>query len=374
MSEAPATSTAELRDCLRLALVPGVGPRLFGELVEHFGSPADVFKATPAELRALEGVGPKLVREIVRCESYDEVDQLLSICRQHEIQLLTRNGTEYPPLLQQIYDPPNVLFVQGQLLPADNLAIAIVGARHATHYGLSQAEKLARGLALAGFTIVSGLARGIDQAAHRGALQAGGRTLAVLGGGLLKIYPPEHVGLAAEIRAQGALLAEGHPLQDPKGGAFPQRNRILTGLCLGVIVVEAAFKSGALISARLATEQDREVFAVPGRVDSRLSHGCHRLIRDGAKLVETVDDVLEELGPLAAPVQRAADQTLRHPAELKLNEQENQVLQAIGLEPTDIDSIVARSGLPISRVLATLSVLEIRRLVRRLSGSRVIRI
>ena len=267
-----------------------------------------------------------------------------------------------------------MLYVQGKLEPVDELAIAIVGSRHATNYGLTQAEKLARGLSLAGLTIVSGLARGIDQAAHRGALAAGGRTIAVLGGGVLNIYPPENAGLSKEVRNQGALISEAHPMSAPKSGSFPQRNRIISGMCLGVIIVEAAQKSGALITARLGNEQGREVFAVPGRVDSRLSVGCHRLIRDGAKLVQTVDDVLEELGPLATPIRVDSQQVMRNPAELKLNEQETAVLQAIDTHPTDMDTIVSKSGLPIARVLSTISVLEIRRLVRRLSGSTLIRL
>ncbi len=365
----------ELKAALRLSLVPGIGPRTYGELVAHFATPAEVLKAAPGRLQEVAGVGYKLAREIVAAENRTaEVEQLLKLCQENQIQILQRADENYPGALKEIYDPPNILYHQGEILPTDRLAIAIVGARHATNYGLTQAEKLARGLAQAGITIVSGLARGVDQAAHRGALAAGGRTLAVLGGGLLKLYPPEHAELAREIRAQGALLGEAHPLQEPKGGTFPQRNRIISGLSLGVIVVEAAFKSGALITAQSAMEQNREVFAVPGRVDSRLSHGCHRLIRDGAKLVETVDDVLEELGPLAQPIRREDQQVVRHPAELKLNDQESRVLQAIDTQPTEIDQIVVKSGLPIARVLSTLSVLEIRRLIRRISGSQVARI
>jgi DNA processing protein len=230
-------------------------------------------------------------------------------------------------------------------------------------------------LARAGYAIVSGLARGIDAAAHRGALKAGGRTLAVLGSGVLSIYPPEHESLAAEVIAHGALISESPPRSPPMSGAFPQRNRIVTGLSLGLIVVEAAERSGALISARHAMEQGREVFAVPGRVDSRMSRGCHRLIRDGAKLVETVDDVLEELGPLATPTPAAGEPStpIRHPAELQLNEPEKAVLAAITDEPATIDEVVVASGLPVPNVLSTVSVLEMRRLIRRVGGNRVMR-
>jgi DNA processing protein len=267
-----------------------------------------------------------------------------------------------------------VLFVRGRLVPQDSLASGIVGTRHATQYGLRQAERLAASLARAGLTIVSGLARGIDAAAHRGALSAGGRTLAVLGSGVLNIYPPEHGKLADEVIAHGALVSESPPTAAPLAGVFPQRNRIISGLSLGSIIVEAGDRSGALITARLAMEQGREVFAVPGPVDSRNSRGCHRLIRDGAKLVEDADDVLEELGPLVAAVPRDDGQVVRHPAELMLSELEQQVLSALDSEPTSIDEIVAQTGLAVHHVLSTISVLEMRRLVRRLSGSTVARV
>ena len=266
-----------------------------------------------------------------------------------------------------------MLFVRGAIEPNDALAIAIVGSRHATHYGQEQAERLAGSLARAGLTITSGLARGIDAAAHRGALSAGGRTLAVLGSGVLNVYPPEHDRLAAEVIARGALISESHVRAAPVSGAFPQRNRLISGMSLGVIVVEAALQSGALITARHAMEQGREVFAVPGRVDNRMSRGCHRLIRDGAKLVETAEDVLEELGPLVAAATRNDGTVVHHPAELLLNEPEQQVLAAIQGSPTSIDEVISASGLPTPQVLATLSVLEMRRLVRRISGNQVMR-
>jgi DNA processing protein len=276
-------------------------------------------------------------------------------------------------LLHEIHDPPAVLFVRGELLDEDALSLAIVGTRHATHYGLRQAERLASGLSRAGLVIVSGLARGIDSAAHRGALEAGGRTIAVLGSGVLNVYPPENRDFADTIVGSGALISEMPPLYPPKSGCFPQRNRLITGMTLGVIVIEASQRSGALISARLAMEQGREVFALPGRVDSRASAGCHRLIRDGAKLIETVDDVLEELGPLVEAAPLPNGQVVHHPAELKLNDQEQAVLTAIGEDNASIDEVIFRSRLPVQRVLATISVLEMRHLVHRLSGNRVAR-
>jgi DNA processing protein len=362
-----------LRAELRLSMVPGVGPRIRRALVERFGRADLVLAAAPSDLRAVEGVGPKLVQAIADAEATCDVDAELALCHEHGISILTDGDPRYPDLLRQIHDPPPVLFLRGEPLPCDAMSIAIVGSRHATRYGIEQAERLASSLARAGLTIVSGLARGIDAAAHRGALAAGGRTLAVLGSGLVSLFPPEHAGLADQVATSGAVLSEFPPRMPALAENFPRRNRIVTGLSLGVIVVEAADRSGALISARHAMEQNREVFAVPGRVDSRMSRGCHRLIRDGATLVESVDDVLEQLGPLCQPV-RADEQTVvRHPAELQLNEVEQQVLQAIEAEGTAVDTVVQTTNLPVHQVLATISVLEMRRLVVRQSGNLVAR-
>ena len=366
--------SVELEAAMRLHLVPGIGPVTHGELVRVFGSPEGVLNASPADIRNVPGVGPKLVLQLSLAKESTGVQSQLELCRQNDIQIVTRSDANYPKPLAEIYDPPNLLFCRGKLLDIDQVAIAIVGTRHASNYGRAIATRLATGLAMAGFTIVSGLARGIDAAAHRAALAAGGRTVAVLGGGLLKMYPPEHAQLAKEIAKSGAVLSESLPMQPPKSGSFPRRNRIVTGLCLGVIVVEAGERSGALISARMAMEQGREVFAVPGRVDSRMSRGCHRLISDGAKLVESIDDVLEELGPLANPARIDPETSIRHPAEMKLSDQETNVLRAIGTEKTEFDAVVVVTGLPPARVLATISVLEVRRLVRRVTGTSFVRV
>jgi DNA processing protein len=363
-----------LLDELRLCLVPGVGPRLRQVLLDHFGSSSAVFTASPSELREVPGVGVKIGRAIAEARANSEAAALIEECRRNSIALAMPSQPEYPRPLKEIVDPPGVLFIRGQILPRDALAIAIVGSRHATHYGQIQAERLASGLARAGLTVVSGLARGVDAAAHRGALAAGGRTIAVLGSGVLNIYPPEHGDLASGVLAQGALISEMSPKSAPFSGAFPQRNRIISGMSLGVIVVEASLQSGALITARHAMEQGREVFAVPGRVDSRTSQGCHRLIRDGAKLVESIDDVLEELGPLVEAAPSPTGQPIHHPAELSLNEIEQQVLATMASEPATIDQVIVASGLSAAQVLSTLSVLEMRRLVRRQSGNIVERL
>lgn len=368
----------DLADTLLLAMVSGIGPRLRQLLLERFGSPTAILDAAPSALRDVQGIGPKLTRAISQARGEIDVAAEIELCQTHGIQLLSANDEKFPRMLREIHDPPSVLFVRGEILPQDALSIAIVGSRHATPYGKEQAERLGASLSRAGLTIVSGLARGVDAAAHRGALNAGGRTLAVLGSGLLNIYPPEHKDLARDVAAQGALISENPLRSPPMSGSFPQRNRIISGLSLGVIVVEASDRSGALITARHALEQGREVFAVPGRVDNRMSRGCHRLIRDGAKLLETADDVLEELGPLVAAVPRGpeanAGPPVHHPAELLLNELEQQVLAAVSSEPTTIDRVIAGSELPTPQVLSTLSVLEMRRLVRRLGGNLVSRV
>ncbi len=363
----------ELVNTLRLAMISGVGPRIRQALLERFGSAQAVLAAAPGELCEVQGVGPKLARSVAAAGDEIDVEREIALCRQHGIQILTQSDDAYPRMLREIHDPPGVLFARGSLKAEDALAIGIVGTRHGTQYGLRQAERLSGSLARAGLTVVSGLARGIDAAAHRGALAAGGRTLAVLASGVLSIYPGEHDKLAAEVAAQGALLSESPTHAQPMGGTFPQRNRLISGLSLGVIVVEAPERSGALITARHAMEQGREVFAVPGRVDSRTARGCHQLIRDGAKLVESADDVLEELGPLVEAAPRDDGPPVHHPAELMLNELEQKVLSAVGSDPTSIDQIVAQSGLPVPRVLSTVSVLEMRRLIRRTSGTTVVR-
>lgn len=366
-------SGEELADALLLSLVSGVGPKTRQALLEQFDTPAAVLAAAPSELRSVPGVGPKLASAIVRARQEIDVAEEIELCRRRQVAIVAQGAPAYPRALEEIHDPPAILFVRGRIEPCDALAVAIVGSRHATRYGVEQAERLATSLSRAGLTVISGLARGIDAAAHRGALNADGRTLAVLGSGVLNIYPPEHHELAGEVVSRGAVISESPPRAVPASGAFPQRNRLISGMSLGVIVVEAALQSGALITARHAMEQGREVFAVPGPVNSRMSRGCHQLIRDGARLVETADDVLEELGPLVAAATRRDGAVVHHPAELLLNETEQQVLAAVGAAATSIDEVIAVSKLPTPQVLATLSVLEMRRLVRRLSGNMVLR-
>lgn len=361
-------------DYLQLTLTTGVGPRTLEALLDRFGSASGALQASPQDLAEVEGVGVVLSRRIRSSEFRDQALCVFSLCEESGIRILYPWELEFPRLLRELPDPPMLLYVRGEFGPSDALSIAVVGTRGATQYGRSQAERFARSLARAGLTIVSGLARGIDAAAHQGALEAGGRTIAVLGSGVAEVYPPQHAELGERIAAGGVLVSEMPPGAKPKKGMFPQRNRLISGLSLGTIVIEAAERSGALITARLAGEQGREVFALPGLVSSANSRGCHRLIKDGAHLIQDPEDVLEELGPMVEGVSLAPEETVRHPAELQLNEQENAVLQAIDVQPTDINAIVVASGLPVPRVLSTLSVLEMRRLVRRISGQLVQRL
>ena len=369
---------AELLELMRLTMIPGIGPLTCRALLEQFQTASKVLGAPASTLRQVSGVGAKLAERISKAGREVDAEAELAHCRSLGVRLLALADPGYPPPLKDIPDPPQVLYTLGTYEPVDALAIAIVGARRSTPYGLRIAERLASALARVGLTVVSGLARGIDAAAHHGALKAGGRTLAVLANGLAEVYPPEHVELARRVIASGALLSEMPLEQQPLPGLFPQRNRIISGLCMGVVVVEATPGSGSLVTAEHAMEQNREVFAVPGPVDSLTSRGCHRLIRDGAKLVETVDDILEELGPLVRAVPRGncgtpVGEPVELPAELTLDPQERTLLGLLADHPITVDELIQRTGLTASQVMATLSVLEMRRLVRRLSGQQFVR-
>ena len=359
---------------LRLSSIPGVGPRTMMLLLERFGSACGVFACSSEDFQAIPGVGPKLFQQIkLESRNYD-LDAVVHWCEQHATEILVRGAKNYPGMLADLCDAPPVLFSRGEILQEDELAVAIVGTRHATPYGLRQAERFGYSLARAGVTVISGLARGVDAAAHEGALNAGGRTLAVLGGGLANLYPAEHEALAKAIAADGAVISEHPPRMKVRGGLFPQRNRIVAGLALATLVIEAPQRSGALITARLAGEQNREVMALPGQVTSRASRGTHDLIRDGATLVQTVDDVLAELGPMRSPVKTSQGTEVRSPSELKLNEMERGVLDAIGAENTSINQVIQTTRMPAHRVIAIISVLEMRRMVQRSSGQNVRRV
>jgi len=363
---------SELEALLRLNMAQGVGAIKCRKLVEHFGSPEAVFGASESQLACVSDIGPRVAYGIREAARSADVESELKLAEQHQVRIVPYTDPSYPRNLRSVYDPPLLLYVKGELKDTDALAMAIVGSRRASFYGQSQAERLASGLATAGFCIISGLARGIDAAAHRGALKAKGRTIAVLGSGLARIYPREHGELADLVAKNGALLSELPMATAPNKGNFPPRNRLISGLALGVVVVEAAVYSGSLVTAKWAAEQGREVFAVPGPVDSLSSRGPHRLIKDGAKLVENVQDIVQELGPLAETLEIEGE-TVEDPRALSLNAQESQIFNLLSSAPKSIDQIIEETGLPAAATASTLLILEIKKLAKQLSGKRFVK-
>ncbi len=359
--------SAEVRALLTMHLIPGLGPRLTAALLERFGSAAAVLGAGAAQLRQVPHIGPKLSEDVVEALRRVNVDEELAQMGRHGVRLVVLGTPEYPAALATIPDPPHLLYLRGALEPRDANAVAVVGSRKCSAYGKRVAERLAADLARAGVTVVSGLARGIDGTAHRGALQAGGRTLAVLAGGLSRIYPPEHKGLAEEVEKSGALLSEATMTQEPLPGMFPARNRIISGLSRAVVLVEAAEQSGALITARHAAEQGRPVFAVPGPVDNPASAGVNALIRDGAILCRGADDVLEELNGVAGQAPAAAPPAAPPP---ELDERQRRVWEFLADGGRHLDEMVRQLGLSVTQLSGILLVLEMKKVVRRLPMNR----
>jgi DNA processing protein len=454
--QAKPTISASGRGYLRLHLCDEVGPIRARRLVEHFGNVEAIFGASMAELQRVEGIGPVIAKSIFKSRGADgarrrtgrtidqntdpetegtpesnvakntvrEIEQITErgsrgkIGREAEreiernveqeierageagIRIICFADEEYPEPLRHIPDPPICLYVKGELRPTDAVALAIVGTRKCSHYGREQAVRFGEILARAGFTIVSGLARGIDGYAHSGALRGGGRTIAVLGNGLPKIYPPEHESLAEQIAGAGAMVTESPMDLQPAAENFPRRNRIIVGLSLGVVVVEAGLRSGALITARLANEYNRECFALPGRVDHpEQTAGVNKLIREGeAKLVTCLEDVLDELGQVGAIMGKETSAGLgggsssgagevlgsrsaRREGVVRsntsseafvrnLSEDERAILALLKEGVSAADDFIGRSALDVSRVMATLTSLQLKGLVRQLPGSR----
>jgi DNA processing protein len=366
----------EVHDLLTLHLVPGIGPRLTAALLERFGSAGQALRASADELVEVPYIGPRLAQDLTQALRTVDVNAEVEQLERFGVRLVVRGTPEYPAVLATIPDPPYLLYVRGTITSADANAVALVGSRSCTEYGKRVAQRLATGLVRAGMTIVSGLARGIDGVAHRAALQAGGRTLAVLAGGLSRIYPPEHAGLADEVAASGALLTESCMTQEPLAGLFPVRNRIISGLCKAVVLVEAAEKSGALITATHAAEQGRSVLAVPGSVESAASGGTNELIRKGAVLCRGVDDILEEIRGVSAMVD-AADASEASPAAPVeppvppgLDEVQRRVWDFLAGAARHHDELVLHLKLSVPAVSRILMMLEIKKVVRRLPGNR----
>ncbi|MFH1037937.1 MAG: DNA-processing protein DprA [PVC group bacterium] len=358
---------------LILNLIRGLGPVRIRNLMSHFGRASDIIRQPAAALQQVPGIGPRLARAISVWEELEYREEFRLI-EKLGLTILTVFDPGYPANLKEIYDPPVILYVSGRLIPEDKPALAVVGSRRASQYGLQSARKLSYQLASRGFTVVSGLARGIDTAAHRGALTAGGRTIAVLGSGLGNIYPPENRKLAEEIAAAGAVISEFPVRAVPDRQNFPLRNRLVSGLSLGVLVVEAARRSGALITARLAMDQGRPVMAVPGRIDSFAARGVNSLIQDGAKMVSEVDDILEEFEYLFPRASAAGPVIPAGPGRTgNLSPDERLVYDVFSEEETGMERILSESGLSSPAASAALVSLELKRMIRRLPGKLFIR-
>jgi DNA processing protein len=353
---------------LALARVKGLGCVSFKKLVAHFGDPTRALAAAPSELAAIEGLQRDAIDGIVGFSQWAEVDGDLERIRSAGITLVRYTDANYPARLRTIADPPLLLYVKGDLTGADDKAVAIVGSRSASDYGRRVARDLARGLASFGFTVVSGMARGIDGMAHETALNYRGRTIAVLGSGVERAYPPEHDKLYQRIVEQGAVISELPMGTKPMAFNFPARNRLISGLSLGVVVVEATEKSGSLNTASLAIDQGREVFAVPGEAGSSRSRGSHRLIRQGAKLVESVDDIIEEIAPQLARPTGGAGKTAVRQLPQNSNAAVQKVFALLQERSLQIDEIIEHSGLVSAQVLGILLDLELQGYLRQLPG------
>lgn len=380
-----------LKYWIALRAVDEVGCVGFRTLLQAFSSPRAVFSATARTLQVVPGIGPKTADHIRSFSDWKIAEREIEQAVELGVDIVTCEDPLYPRNLLNTYDYPPFLYVKGSLRPAE-IFVAVVGSRLASVYGRYTTEKISRELAFKKITIVSGLARGIDAAAHRGALAGKGRTIAVLGCGLDIVYPPENKDLAAAVAMQGALVTEFPFGTPPNAPNFPSRNRLISGISLGVVIVEAGEKSGSLITARIAAEQGRSVFAVPGEIGAAGSRGTHRLIKQGAKLIENVDDILEEILPQVEMVSSLSDGSSAafRPGKFEpdpesaptpasggnlpgLGDHEKKLLSMIPSQPVDIDLLIASSGLTAQQVLNALLLLELGGFIRQMPGKRFLR-
>ncbi len=390
--------SADTKSLIHLNLIPGIGNHTIRRLLAAFGSAEKSIAATSAELAQIDGLTPDVRQQLIDGRSRAPLAQELELIDQHQCHIVTINDDTYPTLLKQIDDPPVLLYITGDFPLQDTPSIAIVGSRSPTEYGKTTSQQLSYQLAERGITVVSGFARGIDTCVHRGALEAGGRTVAVFGCGLSIIYPETNRGLAAEIIEAGALVSEFPMTMPPRGKNFPRRNRVISGLTLGTLVVEASERSGSLITARHAAEQGREVFAVPGQIFSGVSRGTHSLINQGATLINSVDDLLdalpqsytqilgaESLEPPSTkqpdkiarpqPVEKRSAPVPQPKAEVALNltPEEQTVLSAMDADSVHIDEITRVTQLPIGKVSSLLVMLELKGIVQQLPGKQFVK-
>jgi len=361
----------KLKYWIALKSIEGVGNIMFPALVEKFGSPSAVFNASTSQLTEIPGVSNHTAKQISDFKEWDKVTKELEFLFKNNIHIITYQDDPYPEKLLYIYDRPSFLYVSGKL-DKEDVNIAVVGSRQCSSYGQYTTEKISRELAYKGITVVSGMARGIDSAAHRGTLAAHGRTIAVLGSGIDVIYPPENKKLYSEIIENGAVISEYPPGTPPRSSNFPARNRIISGMSYGVVIVEAGEKSGSLITARLALEQGREVFSVPGSIDSLGSRGTNKLIKQGAKLVENTDDILEEILP---QMNRTKKNDCSKPSFVPekepfvpLNEIEQTIMTFMNRGRMHVDELIALSGLSCSDIISALTRLELKGIIRQDPG------
>jgi DNA processing protein len=352
-----------------LNMIDHVGPVRVRQLLQHFGDAVAILQAPRQQLLRVHGIGEDTAEAIASWEKNVQLSEELKRCEEFGCHIVTQEDAEYPELLRQIYDPPIVLYVKGTLDPKDKNGVAIVGSRQTTHYGIEVARKLAYQLGYIGVTVVSGGARGIDTAAHQGALSGKGRTICVLGTGINIVFPPENAELFERIAASGAVISQYPFNRKADKQSFAIRNRIVAGMTLGTVVVEANLTSGALITANFATEYGRQIFAVPGRIDSPRSKGCHDLIKKGAKLCEGAEDILSEFEYLFPMSNKppSVSETGVLPA-LTLSDNEQKVFDALDGEPVSIDDVIRKCGLPSSAVSVALLSLEMKRIVRQMPG------
>ncbi len=371
------------RKYLQMHLASGVGPVRFRKLVEHFGDIDSVLKASAGAMQRVDGVGPKVAEGILQARDDTAVENEIKRAGECGVRILCREDEDYPKPLLHVPDPPTCLYVRGDLQPTDGIAVAIVGTRRCSHYAREQAMRFGELLAGAGFTIVSGFARGVDGFAHQGALRAGGRTIGVLGNGLAHLYPEEHADLADKVIKSGALVSELPIDVAPDSKNFPGRNRIIAALSLGVLVVEAGHGSGALITAEAATDYNREVFALPGAVDRAEAAGSNRLIqRSEAKLVTCLEDILDELKGLGelmghgAPIEDARGIVKEADADglllRSLSPLQRSVFDAVIAGTESVDAVCQSTGENVAAVITALTSLQIRGLIRQLPGNRFV--
>ena len=377
-------NSPDIEKWIALVRADGVGPTTFARLLKHFGSVDRALGASVSQFCGIERIGDKTAREIAASIGRFDVEKELALARKLGVWIIHAADERYPKALRSIYDPPPVLYIKGTLERCDSLAVAIVGSRRCSTYGSEQASRFAYTLAAAGFTVVSGMARGIDTAAHRGALSAGGRTIAVQGCGLGKIFPPENDRLFQSISEDGACISE-LPLEyDARSENFPARNRIIAGLCIGVIVVEATARSGALLTAEAALAYNREVLAVPGKIDSPLAKGTHNLIKQGATLVDSIEDIMDALGSLGdrlkdhvgnvdKEVKKNIDMPLFDISQLNLSESEKAVLGSLDSQPVGVEDVIMQTGLGAGAVNSALISLRLKGLIAQLPGSLFLR-